>query len=72
LKPELVKFVAEKVKAGQFANASDVVNKALEVLREQEEFSPQQQEYHRASSFHWWGLRRRPLRHRLGATTSSI
>jgi len=42
LKPELEKFVAEKVKAGQYADASAMVNEALGVLMEQEEFTPEQ------------------------------
>jgi antitoxin ParD1/3/4 len=41
LKPELEKFVVEKVKAGQYADASDIVNEALEILREQEEITPE-------------------------------
>jgi antitoxin ParD1/3/4 len=45
LKPELEKFIAEKVKAGQYADASDIVNEALEVLREQEEFTPRHEAY---------------------------
>ena len=45
LKPELEKFIAEKVEAGRYANASDIVNEALEGLREQEEFSPEYQAY---------------------------
>jgi antitoxin ParD1/3/4 len=45
LKPELEKFVAEKVKAGQYADASDIVNEALEVLKEQEDFTPQHEAY---------------------------
>ena len=43
LKPELEKFVADKLKAGQYADASDIVNEALEVLKEQEEFAPAQE-----------------------------
>lgn len=45
LRPELEKFVAEKVKAGQFADASDIVNEALKVLKEQEEFAPGEEDY---------------------------
>jgi antitoxin ParD1/3/4 len=45
LKPELEKFIAEKVKAGQYADASDIVNEALEVLKEQEEFAPEHEAY---------------------------
>jgi len=45
LKPELEKFIAEKLKAGQYADASDVVNEALEVLKEQEQFTPEHEEY---------------------------
>ena len=45
LKPELKKFVAEKLRAGQYANASDLVNEAVEVLREQEQFTPKHEAY---------------------------
>ena len=45
LKPELEKFVADKLKAGQYADASDLVNEALEVLKEQEEFTPEHEAY---------------------------
>jgi antitoxin ParD1/3/4 len=45
LKPELQEFIAEKLKEGQYADASDVVNDALEVLKEQEEFTPQHEVY---------------------------
>ena len=41
LKPELEKFVAEKVRTGQYADPSDLVNQALEVLKEQDELSPE-------------------------------
>ena len=45
LKPELEAFVADKVKSGQYANPSELVNEALEALREQEQYSPEQEEY---------------------------
>jgi len=45
LKPELERFVAEKVKAGQYADPSAMVNEALEVLKEREEFSPEHKAY---------------------------
>jgi antitoxin ParD1/3/4 len=45
LKPELEKFVAEKVQAGQFADVSDLVNEALRSLKEMEEFGPAEEEY---------------------------
>lgn len=45
LKPELEKFVADKVKAGQYADVSAIVNEALEVLKEQEEFTPEHEAY---------------------------
>jgi antitoxin ParD1/3/4 len=45
LKPELEKFVAEKIKAGCFAQPSDVINAALELYWEQEEFTPEQEKY---------------------------
>jgi Arc/MetJ-type ribon-helix-helix transcriptional regulator len=45
LRPEIKKYVAAKVKAGQCADASDLVNQALEVLRDQEQFTPKQQAY---------------------------
>jgi putative addiction module CopG family antidote len=45
LKPELEKFVADKITAGQYADASHIVNEALEVLKEQEEFTPDHETY---------------------------
>jgi len=45
LKPELARFVAEKVKAGQYKGPSKMVNEALEALKEQEEFGPEQEAY---------------------------
>jgi antitoxin ParD1/3/4 len=35
LRPDLEKFVNEEVKRGRYGDASGVINKALEVLREQ-------------------------------------
>jgi len=45
LKPKLEEFIAEKVRAGQYTDASDVVNEALEVLWEQERFTPEHEAY---------------------------
>jgi antitoxin ParD1/3/4 len=45
LKPELKKFVDERISAGQYADASELVNEALEVLREQETFTPKHEAY---------------------------
>ena len=45
IKPELEKFVADKVIAGQYVDASDVVNDALEVLKDQEQFTPEHETY---------------------------
>ena len=45
LKPEIEKFVSDKVKAGQYADASAIVNEALEVLQEQEQFTPSHEAY---------------------------
>ncbi len=45
LKPELERFVAEKLQAGQYASASDVVNEALQILKEQEVFTPSHEAY---------------------------
>ena len=45
LRPELERFVAERVSAGQYTDASDIVNEALEVLKEQEEFTPEHEAY---------------------------
>jgi antitoxin ParD1/3/4 len=42
LKPELEKFIADKVKAGQYPNVDAIVNQALEVL---EEFDPEHETY---------------------------
>ena len=36
LSPELLRFVEEKVKAGQFQSASDVISGALNLLRQEE------------------------------------
>ena len=47
LKPDLERFVTEKTRTGQFADPSDVVNEALELLREQDEFTPEQEAYFR-------------------------
>ncbi|MDB5356325.1 MAG: addiction module antidote protein family [Phycisphaerales bacterium] len=41
LNPEMQRFVAEKVQAGQYASASDLVNDALAVLRDEEELTPE-------------------------------
>ncbi len=41
LSPELERFVAEKVKAGQFKSPDDAVNSALTILREQETLTAQ-------------------------------
>ncbi|EQD49198.1 addiction module antidote protein, CopG/Arc/MetJ family, partial [mine drainage metagenome] len=40
LKPPLERFVANRVKMGQYRSPSDMVNEALEVLKEQEQFTP--------------------------------
>ncbi len=45
LKPPLQRFVAKKVKAGQYRSPSAVINEALEVLREQEKFTPEHEAY---------------------------
>jgi putative addiction module CopG family antidote len=45
LKPELEKFMAEKLSAGQYTDANDMVNDALELLKEQEEFTPEHEAY---------------------------
>lgn len=47
LKPELEKFINEKLLAGQYANASDIVNEALNVLKEQEELPPEHEDFFR-------------------------
>jgi antitoxin ParD1/3/4 len=41
LTPDLVKFVEDKVKAGQFDSASDVISGALDLLRQQESLGDQ-------------------------------
>jgi antitoxin ParD1/3/4 len=48
LKPELERFIAEKIKAGEYASANDIVNEALEVLKEQDEFTPEHEAYLRS------------------------
>jgi putative addiction module CopG family antidote len=45
LKPELERFVAENVKAGRYADVNAVLNEALEVLMEQEQFTPEHEAY---------------------------
>jgi antitoxin ParD1/3/4 len=45
LKPELERFISEKLCAGQYASASDLVNEALQVLKDQEPFPPQHEAY---------------------------
>jgi antitoxin ParD1/3/4 len=45
LKPDLEKFIADKLKTGQYTDANQVVNKALEVLKEQDEFTPEHERY---------------------------
>ena len=45
LKPELEQFVTQKVSSGQYANASDLMNVALEAFLEEEEFSPSYESY---------------------------
>jgi len=41
LTPDLLKFVEDKVKAGQFRSASDVISGALDLLRQQETLTEQ-------------------------------
>jgi putative addiction module CopG family antidote len=41
LTPDLLKFVEDKVKAGQFGSASDVIVGALDLLRQQEALTEQ-------------------------------
>jgi antitoxin ParD1/3/4 len=45
LKPELARFVAEKMRTGQYSEPSDIVNAALEAFKDQEEFAPEQEAY---------------------------
>jgi antitoxin ParD1/3/4 len=40
LNPELQRFVEEKIRTGQFANADDAINSALAALRAQETLKP--------------------------------
>ena len=47
LKPELEKFVAEKLRMGQFSDVSDMINEALKALQEQEEFTSDEENYFR-------------------------
>jgi putative addiction module CopG family antidote len=47
LNPELEKFVAEKVRTGQFADVSDLVNEAVRSLKELEEFGAAEEEVYR-------------------------
>jgi antitoxin ParD1/3/4 len=48
LSPELEKFIEEKLKAGEFASASDVVSNALFLWKAQEQLTPQDLEDLRA------------------------
>ena len=41
LTPELERFVEEKVRAGQYQSADEVVNSAVAMLRQQETLSPE-------------------------------
>ena len=45
LRPEVEGFVAEKVRSGQYTDANDLVNDALEMLMEQEELTPDYEAY---------------------------
>jgi putative addiction module CopG family antidote len=45
LKPEMERFVTEKIEAGQFSNPSDFINAALQLFKEQEEFTPEYEAY---------------------------
>jgi len=45
LKPEVEKFIAEKLRDGQYADVSDVVNEALEALMEQDDFTHDHEAY---------------------------
>lgn len=45
LNPDLEKFVADKVKSGQFSDASALVNIAVELLRDQEQLSPDHEQF---------------------------
>ena len=45
LDPELEKFVEEKVRAGQYAGPSDVIREALSAFREQQELTPEYDDY---------------------------
>ena len=48
LTPEMQAFVAEKVRAGQFASADEAVNLLLALVKEQEELTPSEVEELRA------------------------
>jgi antitoxin ParD1/3/4 len=45
LKPDVERFVAEKVSAGDFSDASALVNEAIEILRDKEMFSDDHKAY---------------------------
>lgn len=45
LKPELERFINEKLEAGQYADASAVVNEALELFQDQEQFTLEHEAY---------------------------
>ena len=45
LKPRLQEFVTEKLKTGQYSDASAVVNEALEMMMDCEQFTPEHEAY---------------------------
>lgn len=48
LTPDLQRFVDEKVKSGQFASAAEVITTALELMKDQDEMTPEDIEELRA------------------------
>jgi len=45
LKPELEKYVTERISSGDFPDVSALVNEALEIMRDKEVFSPEHMAY---------------------------
>lgn len=41
LPPDLLRFIEERVKAGQFSSAEEMISRALSLLRDEERLTPQ-------------------------------
>ena len=45
LKPELAKFIEEQVKSGKYASLDDAMNAAVDRLRDDEQFEPDERDW---------------------------